>query len=235
MLMAECCFTFPPASWQFLPRSSGEGRPLRCPRCWQSSWRRLETQPLNHLPMPPLPWPSEPRPRLRPVSPLPQRHPERQHWLALCGSGASSISPISLSRRCPWLPHPQHLNLNSDPLRLQQLRPRPCPPHPRKSLTRPLLQAFPPQLLRGNLSVPLRAFLLQSSLVRPSPLRFHQPPRSPRSKPPGLLPQALLRSIFLRLWLLDQAAKNQSWPPASAKLSHWPPTLRLPVCSPPRL
>src|SRR5208282_2486840 len=164
MLTVECCLTYPPASWQFLPRSSGEGRPLRCPRCWQWSWRRLETQLLSPLPPPPLPWPLElPRP---PVSPLPRRHPERQHWPAPCGSDASSISQISFSRRCPWLPHPQHLNLNSDSLPLPQLQPLAYPPHPRKLLTQPLRRALPPRLLPRNLSVPLRASLLQSSLAR---------------------------------------------------------------------
>src|SRR6266478_4036670 len=109
--------TSPPTSSRSLRRSSGEDRPLRCPRCWQSYWRPLQTETLNPPRPPLLPWPLEtPRPGIRPVSPLPPHHCSRQRRPARCGSDASSTSPISLSRPCPWNPDPQNLNLNLDSL-----------------------------------------------------------------------------------------------------------------------
>src|SRR5260370_9246667 len=171
MLTTESCLTFPPASSQSLPRSSGEDRPLRCPRCGQSCWRRLQTRTLRPLPLPLLPLPSEPpRPRIRPVSPPPPRRCSRQPPPAPCGSDANSISPISLSRPCPWVPDPQNLNSNPDSLPpLQPLppqpRPRPHSPHPPSPppLPLPLPQPLPSQLSLGNL------FPLRSSLARSRP------------------------------------------------------------------
>src|SRR6266852_7321447 len=228
--------TFPPASSRSLPRSSGEDRPLRCPRCGQSCWRRLQTRTLRPLPPPLLPWPSEPpRPRIRPVSPLPPRRCSRQRPPAPCGSDANSISPISLSRPCPWVQDPQNLNSNPDSLPpLQPLppqsRPRPDSPHPRRSLPRPLPlpQALPPQLSPGNL------FPLRSSLVRPRP-----PTDSTRSQLALKHPQALPPPMFPGLCSLNHAQMNHAQmknprPLALPKLSHWPPSLLLPAVSQPQ-
>src|SRR6202521_4243936 len=154
--MAECCLTSPPASSQSLPRSSGEDRPLRCPRCWQSCARPLQTETLNPLRPPLLPWPWEtPRPRLPPVSPPPPRRGSRQRWPARCGSDASSTSPISLSRPCPWNPDPQNLNSNLDSLPPQQpscqcraLRSGPLLPRPHPYSLQPRTSPRPvPQVL----------------------------------------------------------------------------------------
>src|SRR6266852_2016972 len=234
--------TFPPASSQSLPRSSGEDRPLRVPRCWQSCWRPLQTRTRRPLPPPLLPWPSEsPRLRVRLVSPLQPRRCSRQRPPAPCGSDANSTSQVSLSRPCPWIPDPQNLNSNPDALLpLQPLppqsRPRPDSPHPRRSLPRPLPlpQALPWQLSPRNLFVPLRSSLGPSRLMRSGP-----PTDSTHSQLALRLPQELQRPMFPRRCSLNHAHLNHAQmmdarPLALPKPWHWPPSLLLPAGSQPQ-